>query len=95
MSDAGSDKLSFTIDGWNEYIAWQAEDKKTLKKINALIKDAVRHPFEGIGHPEPLRGDLSGCWSRTIDDKNRLIYKVFDDSKIIVVHCKGRYSDKS
>ncbi len=67
------ERLSFTLDGWGEYMAWQSEDKRTLKKINVLIKDILRHPFEGVWHPELLRGDLAGCWSRTVDDKNRLV----------------------
>ena len=63
-------------DAWEEYIAWQMQDKKTLKRINLLLKDVERHPFEGIGKPEPLRGELSGFWSRRIDEKNRLLYRV-------------------
>ncbi|WP_294175972.1 Txe/YoeB family addiction module toxin [uncultured Selenomonas sp.] len=67
-------------DAWEEYIAWQMQDKKTLKRINLLLKDVERHPFEGIGKPEPLRGELSGFWSRRIDEKNRLLYRVSRDS---------------
>ncbi len=94
MSDIDTEKLSFTLDGWDEYTAWQTEDKRTLKKINTLIKDIIRHPYEGIGHPEALKENLSGYWSRTIDEKNRLTYKVLDDGKVIIAHCNGHYSDK-
>ena len=62
-------------EAWQEYIDWQ-QDKKTLKKINRLVRDIQRNPFEGIGHPEPLSGNLSGWWSRHIDEKNRIVYKV-------------------
>ena len=61
---------------WNDYLYWQQEDKKLLKRINTLIKDVMRSPFEGIGKPEPLRNDLSGFWSRRIDDRHRLVYRV-------------------
>ena len=77
-------------DGWEEYIAWQMQDKKTLKRINLLLKDVERHPFEGLGKPEPLRGELSGFWSRRIDEKNRLLYRVSRDS-LEILSCKGHY----
>lgn len=77
-------------DAWEEYIAWQMQDKKTLKRINLLLKDAEHHPFEGIGKPEPLRGELSGFWSRRIDEKNRLLYRVSRDS-LEILSCKGHY----
>ena len=77
-------------DAWEEYIAWQMQDKKTLKRINLLLKDVERHPFEGIGKPEPLRGELSGFWSRRIDEKNRLFYRVSRDS-LEILSCKGHY----
>jgi len=75
---------------WAEYLDWQMRDKKTLKRINALIKDIVRHPFDGIGKPEPLKGNLSGCWSRRIDDCNRLIYRIVDGN-VQIAQCKGHY----
>ena len=75
---------------WEEYCYWQTQDKKTLKRINALIKDMQRTYFEGIGKPEPLKGDLSGWWSRRIDDKNRVVYTVVDGD-IIIESCKGHY----
>ena len=77
-------------DAWKECIAWQMQDKKTLKRINLLLKDVERHPFEGIGKPEPLRGELSGFWSRRIDEKNRLFYRVSRDS-LEILSCKGHY----
>ncbi len=78
---------------WDEYIHWQAQDKKTLKRINALIKDIQRNPFDGVGKPEPLRGRLSGYWSRRIDDKNRVVYYKQDEI-IYIVSCYGHYDDK-
>ena len=80
-------------DAWEEYIAWQMQDKKTLKRINLLLKDVERHPFEGLGKPEPLRGELSGFWSRRIDEKNRLVYRVLNDT-IEIVQCRTHYGDK-
>ena len=87
------DNIGFSVEGLVEYIGWQSEDKRTLKKINQLIHDIIRNGNTGIGHPEPLKGDLSGKWSRTIDEKNRLIYQIFVD-KIQIYQCKGHYSDK-
>ncbi|EKN4607294.1 TPA: Txe/YoeB family addiction module toxin [Vibrio parahaemolyticus] len=70
--------LSWTDDAWDDYLYWQTQDKKTLKRINKLINDVKRSPFEGIGKPEPLKENLSGFWSRRIDDTNRLVYAVDD-----------------
>ena len=75
---------------WEQYLFWQAEDKKTLKRINLLIKDIQRDPFNGIGKPEPLSGNLSGWWSRRIDDANRIVYKIENDTAIIAA-CKSHY----
>lgn len=88
------DNVSFTLDGLEEYIAWQTEDKRTLKKINQLIRDIVRNGNTGIGNPEPLKHELSGYWSRTIDEKNRLVYMILDNGNVIIAHCNGHYSDK-
>ena len=66
-------------EAWEDYLDWQMQDKKTLRRINLLIKDAERNPYTGLGKPEPLRGDLSGFWSRRIDEKNRLIYRFSSD----------------
>jgi toxin YoeB len=83
-------QISFKIDGWVDYLYWQSQDRKTLKKINSLIIDIARNPFEGIGKPEPLKGDLSGFWSRRIDDQNRIVYRVTNDS-IVISSCKSHY----
>ena len=83
----------FTSNGWEDYIYWQTEDKKTLKKINTLLKDIDRNGNEGIGKPEPLIGNLSGFWSRRINEKDRLIYKI-DEYNIYILSCRYHYSDK-
>jgi len=88
-----TDNVAFTLDAWSEYASWQMEDKRTLKKINALIKDIIRNGHSGIGHPEPLRHNLEDYWSRKIDEKNRLTYRILDDGKIEIIHCKGHYED--
>lgn len=77
---------------WNDYLYWQAQDKKTLKKINGLIKDIQRSPCKGIGKPEPLKDNLSGMWSRRIDDINRIVYYE-EDGIIYIVTCRGHYED--
>ena len=77
---------------WEEYLSWQKEDKKTLRRINALIKDIQRSPFGGIGKPEPLKEDKSGWWSRRIDETNRIVYKVVDEMAVIA-SCKNHYND--
>ncbi|EIO4563420.1 Txe/YoeB family addiction module toxin [Vibrio parahaemolyticus] len=82
--------LSWTDDAWDDYLYWQTQDKKTLKRINKLINDIKRSSFEGIGKPEPLKENLSGFWSRRIDDTNRLVYAV-DDQAITVISCRYHY----
>ncbi|MCL2634722.1 MAG: Txe/YoeB family addiction module toxin [Oscillospiraceae bacterium] len=88
------ENIIFTVAGLEDYIYWQTQDRKTLNKINKLINDIIRNGHEGIGHPEPLKHDLSGQWSRTIDDKNRLTYMIHDDKRIEIFSCRGHYSDK-
>jgi toxin YoeB len=83
-------KLKFTDESWSDYVYWQGQDKKTLRRINALIKDTQRSPFEGIGKPEPLKESLSGLWSRRIDEANRLVYEVVDD-EIYIISCRRHY----
>ncbi|HLP60340.1 MAG TPA: Txe/YoeB family addiction module toxin [Candidatus Deferrimicrobium sp.] len=83
-------KLAWTDDTWKDYLFWQSQDKKTLKRINKLIDDAKRHPFDGIGKPEPLKENLSGFWSRRIDDVNRLVYAV-NKKFLTVISCKYHY----
>ena len=75
---------------WNDYLYWQIQDKKILKKINTLLKDIIRNSFEGIGKPEPLKGTLSGYWSRRIDEKNRIVYTK-KDNNIIIIAWRGHY----
>ena len=75
---------------WADYLCWQGQDRKTLKRINDLLKDVQRNAFEGIGKPEPLCENLSGCWSRRIDDTNRLVYRIQDDS-LYILACRGHY----
>lgn len=77
---------------WADYCYWQSQDKKTLKKINSLIKDIQRDCYSGIGKPELLRGNLGGWWSRRIDEENRIVYKE-KDGALIIASCKGHYDD--
>lgn len=83
-------KIKWEADAWNEYVDWQLFDKAILRKINQLIKDIQRQPFTGIGKPEPLKHDLSGYWSRRIDDAHRLVYRVEDDV-LTIAQCRGHY----
>lgn len=85
-------RLLWEESAWEEYTEWQSQDKKTLKRINALIKDIQRNLFEGIGKPEALKGNLSGYWSRRIDEVNRIVYKE-KDGAVIIASCKGHYAD--
>lgn len=85
-------KISFTESAFEEYLYWQTNDKKTLKRINALLKDICRAPFDGIGKPEGLKGSLSGYWSRRIDETNRLVYRI-EREVVEVYQCKGHYDD--
>jgi len=82
--------LCWTDQAWRDYLYWQTQDKKTLKRINKLIADVKRSPFEGIGKPEPLKENLSGFWSRRIDDTNRLVYAV-DEPSITILSCRYHY----
>lgn len=82
--------LTFTPSAWGDYLYWQGQDKKTLRRINALLNDTLREPFGGIGKPEPLRGNLSGLWSKRIDDTNRLVYQV-TDTELVVIACRFHY----
>jgi len=84
--------IGFTPAAWEDYLYWQGQDKRTLKRVNVLIESAVREPFVGIGKPEPLLGNLSGYWSRRIDEVHRLVYAV-DDVDLVVIACRGHYDD--
>ena len=83
-------QLSFTKRGWEHYIHWQENDRKLVKKINALIKECSRTPYEGSGKPEPLCYELSGWWSRRISDEHRLVYRI-DDDVLIINQCRYHY----
>ncbi len=87
------ENLEFSLRAWAEYTGWQTEDKRILKKINQLLHDILRNGNDGLGHPEPLKGNLSGYWSREIDEKNRLIYRISDGEGIEIIQCKGHYDD--
>ncbi len=83
-------KLIWSEKSWEDYLYWQSNDKKILKKINTLIKDIKRTPFEGMGKPEPLKFELSGCWSRRITNEHRLVYEVRED-KLYIISCRYHY----
>ncbi len=82
--------IKFTSHSWQDYVYWQKTDKTIIKKINELIKEVSRNPFEGSGKPEPLKYDLSGCWSRRINGEHRLVYQVEKD-EIIIIACRYHY----
>jgi len=82
--------LAWSENAWQDYLYWQNTDKKTLKRINTLVKDIMRNHFEGIGSPEPLKHNWSGYWSRRIDREPRLIYKI-TDTMIIIAQCRYHY----
>ena len=86
--------LASTDEAWSDYLYWQTQDKKTLKRINKLIEAVKRQPFEGIGKPEPLKENLSGFWSRRIDDTNRLVYAV-TKTHITIIACQYHYNQKA
>ncbi|MDE6714354.1 MAG: Txe/YoeB family addiction module toxin [Lachnospiraceae bacterium] len=83
-------RLLWEESAWEDYCYWQTQDKKTLKRINLLIKDIQRDPFSGIGKPEPLKGNYSSWWSRRIDEENRIVYREKENS-IVIASCKGHY----
>ena len=85
-------KLLWDDRAWDDYIYWQNQDKKTLRRINALVRDIQRDCYNGIGKPEPLKENLTGWWSRRIDDENRIVYKE-ENGAIIIASCKGHYEN--
>ena len=86
-------RIMFEPDGWEDYECWQNEDRKTLKKVNQLIKSMRWTPFEGPGEPEPLSGPLKGYWSRRINKKDRIVYRVVED-RLEIIQCRLHYDDK-
>jgi len=80
----------FATHAWDDYLYWQKTDKRILKRLNELIKDCARSPFEGIGKPEPLKFTLKGCWSRRITDEHRLVYKI-ENEDLIILQCRYHY----
>lgn len=85
-------KLEWVTSAWEDYLYWQTQDKKTLKRINNLILECLRTPFEGTGKPEPLKANLTGFWSRRIDEKHRLVYTASDE-RLTIIQCRFHYDD--
>lgn len=83
-------RIEWDIDAWDDYIYWQSQDKKILRRINNLIKDIRRNPFEGIGKVEPLKENLTGLWSRRIYETNRIVYAV-EENKVVILSCRNHY----
>jgi len=83
-------KLAWSSRAWNDYLYWQKTDTRKLKRINTLIKDSLRNPFEGIGNPEPLKHELKGFWSRRIDKEHRLVYS-YNEEELLIVGCRYHY----
>jgi len=84
---------SWSDEAWDDYVSWQNEDKRTLRKINQLVKDIERNGYNGIGHPHPLSHKLAGYWAREINEKDRLVYRIRSEV-IEIISCKGHYDDK-
>jgi toxin YoeB len=87
-------RIAFTPDGWEDYLHWQGQDRKVQERINELIRDMRRHPFEGIGKPEPLKGTLKGMWSRRITQEHRIVYAVVgkgQDQTLVILQCRHHY----
>jgi len=82
--------LLWTDEAWEDYLYWQSQDKRTLKRVNQIIRDIQRAPHVGVGKPEPLKGDLSGWWSRRIDDVNRIVYRL-KAGAVEITQCRGHY----
>ena len=82
--------ITYTKEAWDHYLYWQSGEKKNVERINKLIKDILRDPFHGIGKPEPLKGQLSGFWSRRINDEHRLVYQ-YRDGEVIIIACRFHY----
>lgn len=85
-------RLTWTLASWDDYVYWQGQDRKSLKRINQLIQATMRQPFEGIGKPEPLKENLAGYWSRRIDETNRLVYCV-NEGDLVIIACRYHYGN--
>ena len=85
-------KMTWFEEAWDDYVYWQAQDKKTIKRINDLIKDTQRNGYVGIGKPEPLKGEFNGFWSKRIDDVNRFVFRI-KNGVLEILSCKGHYDD--
>ncbi len=85
--------LLWTDEAWEDYLYWQSQDRKCLKRVNQLVRDIQRSPHDGIGKPEPLKGDLAGWWSRRIDDTNRIVYRM-NEGAVEIAQCRGHYGDR-
>ena len=85
--------LVFLPEGWDDYLYWQGQDKRTLRRVNQLLQDISRNGNEGVGKPEPLRDNKTGWWSRRIDETNRLVYRIQDNGNIEIAQCRGHYDD--
>ena len=85
-------KIIWFEEAWDDYIYWQSQDKKTIKRINQLLQDSMRNGYTGIGKPEPLKGEFSGFWSRRIDEANRLVYRI-QNGMLEILSCKGHYDN--
>ncbi len=83
--------ILFTVESWEDYLYWQTTDRSILRRINTLIKEIQRNPFEGIGKPEPLKFQLQGCWSRRINQEHRLVYEIAGD-ELRIISCRYRYN---
>ena len=83
-------RLSWTLTAWNDYLYWQFTDKRKVKRINELIKQSMRTPFEGLGNPEPLKHELQGYWSRRIDREHRLVYS-YTENELEIIACRYHY----
>jgi len=85
-------KIVWFEEAWEDYVYWQSQDRKTVKRINQILQDSVRNGYSGIGKPEPLKGEFSGFWSKRIDDVNRFVFRI-QGSVLEVLSCKGHYDD--
>jgi toxin YoeB len=86
-------RITFHENAWDDYVYWATTDRKILKRLNRLIDDIQRSPFEGIGKPEPLSHDFAGWWSRRIDEEHRIVYSVVDGDNVVILQARGHYGN--